>query len=66
MQDLTSYPADYHWRELHKYYFCRDKYVFVATKDVFCRGKSMLVFCRDKKIFGAAKHLSRKYLSLQT
>ena len=27
----------------HKYHFCRDKYVFVATKHVFCRDKSMLV-----------------------
>ena len=31
--------------------FCRDKHVFVPTKDVFCHDKSMLVatyFCRDK------------------
>ena len=27
----------------HKYHFCRDKYVFAATKHVFCRDKSMLV-----------------------
>ena len=26
----------------HKYHFCRDKYVFFATKHVFCRDKSML------------------------
>ena len=36
----------------HKYHFCRDKRLFVATKDVFCRDKSKLVatnvFCRDK------------------
>ena len=42
----------------YKYHFCRDKHVFVATKHVFCRNRSMLVvkkllsqqtyFCHDK------------------
>ena len=52
----------------HKYNFCRDKHVLVATKQVFCRDKSMLAatkrlprkkyVCRDKIFFGATKRLS--------
>ena len=61
----------------HKYHFCRDKtfcrdkYVFVATKHVFYHDKSMLVttkhlsrqnyVCRDNHVFVTTKvYLSRK------
>ena len=40
------------------YFFSRDKHVFVATKHVFCRGKSLIVatntstnICHDKNLF---------------
>ena len=39
----------------HKYHFCRDTHVFVATKRVFCRDKSRLA---------AANVLSRQFLLL--
>ena len=45
----------YHWRELPQVLLLsrqNDKYVFVTSKHVFCRDKSMLAatkyFCRDK------------------
>ena len=73
---FTNQPA-YHWRELpqvsfwSRQKFCRYKHCFVATKDVFCRDKSMLSAtkrlsnrcvcrdktCRDKHTFAARKHV---------
>ena len=48
-------------------YFCHDKHVFVETKYVFCRDKSMLVatkllsrqayFCHDKHVFVETKYV---------
>ena len=60
-EKCTHRPANYHWRELPQESFlsrqksCGDKRVFVTTKHVFCRDKSMLVLswqnyvCRDKR-----------------
>ena len=54
----------------HKHSFCRDKnHVFVATKHIFYRDKSMLLttklltgqmFCCDKHVFDTTKVLSRQ------
>ena len=40
----------YHWRKCHKYNFCRDKRMFVATK-VFVATD----ICRNKHVFVAIK-----------
>ena len=45
----------------HQYNFCRDKYVFVATKDVFCGDKSMLAATKlllRQNIFVVTKHVT--------
>ena len=56
----------YHWQELpqvsflSQQKFCRNKRVFVATKHVLCRNKSMLVMTilSQNSIFVATKLLS--------
>ena len=34
----------------HKYHFCRDKHVFIATKHVLCRDKSILILSRQNYV----------------
>ena len=46
----------------HKYNFCRDKHLFVATKHVFCSDK----FCRGKHAFVLTSFCLDKLLSRQT
>ena len=61
-------------RSCHKYIFCHDKHVFVATKHVFCHDKSMLLlylprqtkFCCDKSFVVTFFCGGKKYLSQQT
>ena len=47
----------------HKYHFCREKHVSVATKHLFCRDKSMLVatnLLSRQKYFCLDKYLSQQ------
>ena len=39
----------------HKYHFCRDKRVFVATKNVFCHDKNMHVATKTILVAATAK-----------
>ena len=68
----TNQDTDYHWWELpqllflswQKFWkFCHDKHVFVATKHVFCRDKSMLIM--TELLLWQTHVCHAKYLSCQ-